>query len=329
MRIEWQRILSTYHIEWVDSGPNVKRGNTNIKCPFCGEADPSYHMGLAPTGQWACWRNDKHRGANPATLLAKAARITYNVASEVLHLKERDYADISGGFSTAVRASLSKDLPNAAIVPGTLRLPVDFRPLWQSSYARTRYLDYMERRGFVDVEKISKKLRLYYAPTGQFAGRVIFPFYSFGELVHWTGRSIYGSAELRYRALPASEAIDPFCLYGFDDAYCGGSTLLVLEGPMDAAKVNAYSVCGVRAVAVATSSPNTHQVDQISLLTGRFKYTIMSLDRGELLKAVSRSRSFVTEVRVSEPPYRAKDFGELSRMQIKAACVRLSKGEVF
>ena len=42
-------------IPYVTTGPNVARGHFAIKCPFCGEADPSEHLGIEEsTGRWGC-----------------------------------------------------------------------------------------------------------------------------------------------------------------------------------------------------------------------------------------------------------------------------------
>jgi hypothetical protein len=119
-------------------------------------------------------------------------------------------------------------------------------------------------------------------------------------------------------------------LYAFENASGGGEVLVVVEGPVDAAKINYYgNRYGVFAVAASTSEPNKHQVDQINLLVKLYDSCIIMLDRGELLKASAILGSFLCVARTSEPPYGAKDFGELTPKQSVSACRQLAQGSVF
>jgi hypothetical protein len=65
--LDWRQLLTDNRVPFIERGPNVKRGEINIRCPFCGSADPSYHMGLnLDSGWWSCWRNkDQHSGKSP------------------------------------------------------------------------------------------------------------------------------------------------------------------------------------------------------------------------------------------------------------------------
>ena len=37
----WRELLDEQRIAYIERGANVKRGEVNIRCPFCGAADPS------------------------------------------------------------------------------------------------------------------------------------------------------------------------------------------------------------------------------------------------------------------------------------------------
>ena len=321
--VDWRRLLTQQNVEWIDRGANVKYGNINVKCPFCAD-DPSQHMGLdSKTGYWACWRNANHRGRNPARLLSKLLRVSFARANELLGIRAIDASDLGQAVAYL------KGTAQAVDVAAQLQYPTEFHVL-EPTYSADPFLDYLASRGFDDPVRAAAFLRLRYAYSGEYSGRVIFPYFELGELVHWTGRSIYKGAELRYKACPASIAVDPFCVYGFDFAAGGGDTLVVVEGPIDSAKLNYYgNRFGVCSVAASTSTPNAHQVDQINLLSSRFESIIMMLDRGELLTSLSTVGSFLRGARVSEPPFGEKDFGELSPKQSVTACRQLSQGEVF
>jgi hypothetical protein len=322
--VDWQKILTQYGVDWIDHGANVKYGNTNVKCPFCAD-DPSQHMGLdTKTGYWACWRNSNQRGKNPARLLSKLLRISLARANEILGIQPIDTTDLADALQTL------RGLHTDRVSRPVLTFPSEFKPLDTISYSAEPFLSYVRSRQFDNPVRAAAQLGLQFAYSGAYSGRVIFPYYQDGSLVHWTGRSIYPGATLRYKACPSDTALDPYCIYGFDSAMNGGEVLVVVEGPVDAAKIQYYgSRFGVCAVAASTSTPNPHQVDQINLLSNLFTSVIIMLDRGELLRASAIVGSFIRSVHVSEPPFGVKDFGELSAKQSLVACRQLSQGEVF
>lgn len=100
---DWLSLLRQQGIPFVDRGANVKRGEVNIKCPFCGTADPSHHLGLnLDTGWWACWRNNNHRGKSPLRLLMQLLRVPYWKARQMAGLDD-DYVDPEGFDAVAAR----------------------------------------------------------------------------------------------------------------------------------------------------------------------------------------------------------------------------------
>ena len=45
--LKLRSFLDDLNVEYIDSGKNHKAGNINIRCPYCGEEDPSYHLGIS------------------------------------------------------------------------------------------------------------------------------------------------------------------------------------------------------------------------------------------------------------------------------------------
>ena len=85
MKIDWPTILRAHHIVHVDTGPSTSKDNIYVHCPFCGQADGGYHMGISTKGKgWGCWRNTAHRGKAPARLLAALLRIDIGMALRML-----------------------------------------------------------------------------------------------------------------------------------------------------------------------------------------------------------------------------------------------------
>ncbi len=73
-RFDWLSFIKAHKIPYVTSGPNTAKNHISIKCCWCGNDDPSEHLGLslnenAPA--WGCLRNQKHRGQNVMFLVQK------------------------------------------------------------------------------------------------------------------------------------------------------------------------------------------------------------------------------------------------------------------
>jgi len=94
--IDVVRILSSNGVHFVTEGKNTKRGNVNVKCPFCGNDDPSEHMGIElSTAKWGCWRNNSHRGKNFAFLLKELLGISFKDAARIVGFDKPRYEESS------------------------------------------------------------------------------------------------------------------------------------------------------------------------------------------------------------------------------------------
>jgi hypothetical protein len=205
-RIHWPDLLRQEGITFVERGANVKRGEINIRCPFCGNADPSYHMGLnLETGWWSCWRNRaQHSGKSPLRLLMKLLEVPYWRARKIAGLGD-EYVDPEG-FDAAAARLLGRDREATGRPEEQRRefLQHDKYALKITDRIGTRRAwNYLYTRGF-DEDSIDELVDLYDLRTardGHYASRIIMPYYMDQKLVAWTARAI-GPSEIRYKDLP-------------------------------------------------------------------------------------------------------------------------------
>ena len=205
MKFDWQRFCTEHQIHFVTSGPNTGRGRISVKCPWCGESDPSEHMGLSVAIEnpvWGCLRNPEHRGANPRRLVQRLLRCSFNQAVSIVEAQNRIVPD---DFDTFLLSQ--KPRQEAAKVTFEIPRPKEFRDFEKLSKYTMRFLEYVgEDKGFgKDAITVCKTYELYYALTGDFAWRIIVPVYDLDKKVrNWVGRAIHPDASLRYRTNAAS-----------------------------------------------------------------------------------------------------------------------------
>lgn len=304
--LDWERVLTEHRVEYVTSGPNVKRGEINIRCPFCGTADPSHHMGLnLDTGWWSCWRRrDIHSGKSPLRLLMQLLRVSYGQAREIAGLGD-DYVDPEGFDAVAARI-LGKNPTEKPSASQRRFLDLDpkFQPL--TDRLRTRkHWNYLFNRGFdqkqrgrEEVDLLVEQYGLMAGVDGKWADRVIIPFYLDKQLVTWTGRAL-GAATVRYRDLdlerkPWMDEREPVSilgpketLYNADAIGGGGRALVLQEGPFDVLKVDFFARRNdVRSVGLATNSMSDHQAYMLKEAETKFERIIVMMDTKSQLGVV-------------------------------------------
>lgn len=318
----WRELLDDQRVSFIDRGPNVKRGEINIKCPFCGSADPSFHMGLnLDTGFWACWRNASHRGKSPLRLIMALAQVPYWKAREIAGLSQ-DFVDPEGFDAVAARILgkhgilANEPLPEKRF----LRPGGEFEPV---TYGQ-RHMRYLEdTRGFGTwAFDACHFYDLMMARSGDWRDRVIIPYYLDGALVTWTARAI-AKARIRYKDLSIDESLVPpkQTLFNHDAIITGGVALVVVEGPIDAIKIDLFGRgVGIRSVALSTNSMTDEQLYLISDAEHQFRRIIFMLDNATTLGIVDtmRMRSRVSHIKnsaMSPVPFNRKDAGELTPNQ--------------
>ena len=334
---DWLDLVHREHIEHIDRGPNVKRGEINIKCPFCGNADPSFHMGLSlTTGFWACWRNKAaHSGKSPVRLLMKLARVPFWKARQMAGLDE-EYVDPEG-FDAAVARIMGRDLDIERVEQvrkDFLALPREFDLISGRGRSR-RHFDYLEwTRGFDQfTADLIDEYTLLFANHGDFTDRVILPYITNGELVSWSGRAI-GNATLRYRDLSLSECLihPKENLYNHDAVIEGGKALVVVEGPIDALKIDFFGKgWGVRSVGLSTNSMSEEQIYLIEEASSNFDEVVFMMDSASVLGVVDSMvlRSRITHIKnckIMGVPFGRKDAGAFTTLEAAKFVVSLGGG---
>lgn len=328
--LDWRGTLTQHGVRFIERGANVKRGEINIQCPFCGSADPSYHMGLnLEHGAWACWRNSDHRGRSPLRLLVKLLNISYGHARQLAGLD--DTVVDPDGFDAVAARVMGRDsrITNMDQVRREfLQMPKEFVPVREGG-ASSRFFAYLRGRGFdaAGIEDLGAFYGVRAAISGNFKDRVVLPYYVDDELVAWTARAI-APAEIRYKDLALDDCLLPIkqTLFNYDamtqspDKRCA---LFVVEGPMDALKLDCYGFDhGVRAVALSTNSMSEEQLYIIEEFAPFFPYVYVMLDNASMLGVVDSMRMKqrlhgIPNLAIMPVPYGLKDAGEMSAFQAR------------
>ena len=320
--IDWPVLLRERHIQFIERGPNVKRGAINIRCPFCGSADPSYHMGLdLETGWFACWRNKAHRGKSPVRLLMVLLRVSFSEARAIAGLDD-DYLDPEGFDSLKARLQ-GLGGPHSDTKSRSNIWPSDFQLIAPTGASRLHW-QYLLGRGFPQqsLRLLVNDYGLSYTRMGHQSWRIIFPYFVQAKVVTWTGRAIAPSSA-RYLDQPTDAAITPVkkTLYNHDALLDGGKVLIIVEGPVDVLKVDAFGrEVGVRAVGMSTASISDEQAHLLAWARPAFDRCILMSDQKVSGLGITDSMKlkqalgFIPDLESQSPPFGLKDTGELNHV---------------
>ncbi len=313
LQFNFQHFLEREGIKYTIKGVNVKRGNINIKCPFCSD-DPSDHMGISlTTGYWSCWRNDFHRGKRPERLIRAITGCTWDEAAQIAGsdkiVEDATFDDLKQRLA---------DTEDKEEQIEELEFEDAFRKIKNDGYGM-KFISYLHKRGFTsDTRKLIKQYGLMRCMSGRFKYRLIFPFHMDGKLIGWTGRTISKKDKLRYLSYPNDTTIKRF-LYNYDQANkTGGQRLVVVEGPFDCLKVDFYGQhYGVRAVGLLGVSTTEAQLALISRLSRRFDEVAFLMDSNALAQSMSiQSKMMVLRPLVLSLPRGVDDPGDLTKDQV-------------
>jgi hypothetical protein len=173
--VDWFSFLRQNNIPFTTTGPNASRGRVNVKCPFCGQDDPSEHMGISLRGRgWSCWRNSSHRGRSTPRIIAALLRISLAEAEQLAGGEVSLPTDVDLGQS--IRARLGGQL-DVKIPRRTLDFNREFKSLDSASRFADQFYDYIYDRGYQPEQAtwLVRAYDLHYATTGKFAYRIIIP----------------------------------------------------------------------------------------------------------------------------------------------------------
>lgn len=314
---DWKRFCDSRGVAYVTTGKNVSGNRIAIKCPLCGDGDPSQHMVLSLDRRhpnWSCWRNTDHRGASPVYLVARLAHVTTAQARAIVG-DASDVLDDEWAITVAklrgVYQSPERERPKKIAIPKGVR---ELR----EEYGSKPFLDYLVRRGFDDPLELCREVELYYARFGEYSFRLIFPIRVKGKLVALIGRDITGKQQLRYKATPDGEAAADLgtIVYNQDAAMLGGRILWGLEGPIDALKMTWYGSTRDVAVCFFGMAKRGH-IRTLSQLIPNYDLTLLALDQDAMSKSMRLRQSLVGHVESCFLPSEVKDVGAMSCEQVK------------
>lgn len=344
MKFSWPHFLQEHNIPFVTEGEgkHTRKGNVNIKCPWCGAEERSEHMGLSLNERqpfYACWRNQSHRGRNPVRLVSALLGCSWKEAEEIVG---RDDMSSIDSYEESISRVLTPPRTEAAQEErDPPRMPKAFHPLWSVDHrGRTPFLNYLSNRGFDHVEQMAKYYDLYYCRVGYFAQRIIIPVFFEEQLVTWAARAI-GKTERRYVNLAEDQesaqrqGVDAPALHGtgdivfnYDRAIRGGRTLIVCEGPFDALKIDWFAEDSDVAIALF-GMPKRAQMNLLMRLIHKFDRACITLDSAEPSQNYRVLRELqaccgTSKVSWLDLPSGIKDPGELRGLDIP----ELINGEV-
>lgn len=216
--IEWfdvKEYLDSRGIDYDESGKNVQEGWLGIQCLWC--EDDSNHLGIDLDSKGInCWRCPVK-----GTVIKLIMKVDHCSFAESLRVVKK-FSHITALSDR--RSSGTTQMPQA---PERLELP---------SISENQLLkihrDYLTSRNF-DPDFIFTKYKLRCnGPVGDFALRLIIPFYNRNRLVTFTTRDVTGKARIPYIHCSKLKSIlhPKQTLYNIDSVQ---DTALVLEGVFD------------------------------------------------------------------------------------------------
>ena len=307
--MNWKELFEANNIEYVSSGPNTKGGEISIRCPFCGEEDPSQHLGINQnTGTWACWRDVTHRGISP-----------YRLISALLGVSQARARLIAASYSQANPDSFDVPVTPLGVPQGKIK-PVklldDFIPIEPYSLTHKFWM-YLWKRGFDEPNKVIEQYQLKACLTGRYRGRLIITIYDQNHnLIGWQGRALIQQPQAP-RYLSNSEVVKKtiFNLQNLTE----GEVLYVCEGPIDALKLDFYGAeYGQRATCTFGVTLTTEQLYLLSSLKNRFRRIVLMMDNdGPAMSASFGLSDWLGNIEFGSLPEGIKDPGQLSPTQAR------------
>lgn len=309
--MDWQSFLTDNQIDYVDRGPNTKRGEISIRCPWCGEDDPSQHLGISLTGEnWGCLRDPSHRGHSSAYLIGTLLGCSQHQAKLVLDQYSRTDPDQLGELSLE-----SVTEPVTAAEPEGEPKPE--HRLIKAQGPTAKFWNYIIERGFDDPDALMNEYWLTCCLTGRFKDRLIIPFLQCGEVIAWTGRAL-GNPKTAPRYLSSNRVKET--IFNADALMQGGKALFLTEGPFDALKMDYYGqALGVRATCALGVSLSIEQIVLLNSRRNRFARTVVLFDQDAVGPAYE-AMDWLQQATIGQLPSGVKDPGDLTKDQVGALC---------
>ena len=324
--MDWVKLFEDNHIEYVTNSPNVKKGNINIRCPWCGEDDPSQHLGISLNGQgYGCWRNAAHRGKNASFLIRAILGCSYSQAQHIENQYSKSDPDVFTMFTINYMVDGSVEeidhtKKEQAAIPSPLEMPPEFKPILEQG----RFFDYLKNRGFDAPYWVARAYNLKCCNTGRWKDRIIIPIYQNGKLVAWTGRALQNPI-VAPRYLSTGDAIKT-ALFNEDRIRKGGKYLFITEGPFDAMKIDYYGYpMYAAATAVFGTSVTMTQISILREVAAKYQKVILLFD-ADATETTFNMSDWIPEAIIGNLPFDVKDPGELSKSQVQQLVATVRDG---
>lgn len=290
--MDWQRFLEENNIHFVSRGPNTKRGELSIRCPMCGEEDPSEHLGInLQTEKWGCHRDASHRGKSSRTLIKAILGCSSQQAGTIVKQYSHSDPDSLEGALNVLEAGNNgvvtheDDLARQARHQKLGPQFNDFTKIKARGITR-RFFNYLTERGYDNPQDIIEGYDLRCAMTGRYKDRIIIPVKMNGELLGWTSRAI-GSPKNAPRYLASSEDVKT-TVFNYDQLKEGGKRLFIVEGPFDAIKMDSFGINSIkhsshvdfRATCTFGTSVTVSQLALLRSLSKKFDEVWVLFDKG-------------------------------------------------
>ncbi len=301
--MDWVRFLDENNIHYVTRGPNTKRGEISIKCPFCGEEDPSEHLGVnLQNGKWGCHRDPNHRGKSGYYLIKWMMSCSTQQAKIIVRQYSKADPDTLDGVLVALEGTIEETSDQEQV-----NLEPQFKNFHKikARGATGRFFRYLQDRGYENPYEASSLYELRCALVGRYKDRIILPVRHNGELYGWTSRAL-GNPVNAPRYLMSSEAVKA-TVFNFDHVKKGGERLFIVEGPFDAMRID-FNSC--TATCTFGTSPTISQIAILRTLVKKYKQTFVLFDEGA--NGPARNLAEWIGAQVAYLPEGVKDPGELS-----------------
>lgn len=312
--------LSAHGVEAVERGPNVGRGNFNIKCPWCAD-DPSHHMGISfDTGYFYCWRNPEHKGRDVARVVAAATGLPYRDVRAALGLGAAPPPD-PGELARVASVEWAADGETPASPKYVDLKRYGVMRLFGSGEATARHDAYLRRRGY--RPEVANRYRMLACVAGKLKDRVLFTVRSRGGVRAFTARAVYDSMTPRYYASRDGTPLKSL-LWNEERVRKAGRgavrAVVAVEGPFDALRLDwAGRQIGVRAVALfGTATTLDQEYRLVRLARGLRAPLLIALDADAELKAARLAQATGGLV----VPCTKDDFGEMTHAEAQEWCER-------
>ncbi len=329
--MDWRAFCEEYRIDTAEGGSSTKKNNLYVECPWCCNDKKRLGMDLDPPHYWGCWLDKTHRGKSSVRLIMALARISYEEACDVAGIQP-NYSDLQeligdfvqlqrNGISTVPAHNDQSDSRNCEIDP--YQIPntwFDLRPRGKLSRP---FIDYLGKRGLPPECCIRYQLMASGSKHGrdQYRNRVISSVVVDGQIVAITARAIDRNP---YRYLTDPDGVPNRVLFNTQHV-TGGDTLVLVEGPYDAMKLDwAAHVSGLSVHTVASMGVVLSRDKETALqgLMERYKRTVVLFDQAALTEALDLQQRLCKEIEIAQLPEGISDPGEFT---VRAAAAYLQK----